>query len=195
MEKSIFVLGGTTWINLLNTAYNSNKQQVDILVDSSKTLQWLEANNLLRESDALALENKELLDSLIDGLHSLRNLCIIIMSDLERHGKLALNTRDQLIKLVKQVKVDLNIVPKHDKLVLASEGKTAKDHVLYKIVDSIIHTLESTSINRIRKCEHPECRLYYVDTSKPGRRRWCSMELCGNRKKAAEFYARKKKKY
>lgn len=116
------------------------------------------------------------------------------MSDIERHGKLALNTTDQLIKLVKQVKVDLTIVPRNDKLVLAAEGVTAKDHVLYNIVDSIIYTLDSISINRIRKCEHPECRLYYVDTSKSGRRRWCSMELCGNRKKVAEFYARKKKK-
>ncbi|MEI3611362.1 CGNR zinc finger domain-containing protein [Pseudogracilibacillus sp. SO30301A] len=194
MNKSIFVLGGTTWINLLNTTYNSNKEQVDILVDSSKTLQWLEANNLLRESDTLALENKELLDSLIYGLHSLRNLCKIIMSDLERHGELVPNTADQLVKLVKQVKVDLTIVQKNDKLVLASEGITAKDHVLYNIVDSIIHTLESTSTNRIRKCEAPECCLYFVDTSKAGKRRWCSMKLCGNRKKAAEFYAKKKKK-
>ncbi len=60
MDKSIFVLGGTAWINLLNTTYISNKQKIDILIDSSKTLQWLEANNLLRESDALALEKKKI---------------------------------------------------------------------------------------------------------------------------------------
>nr|WP_090396707.1 CGNR zinc finger domain-containing protein [Natribacillus halophilus] len=50
------------------------------------------------------------------------------------------------------------------------------------------------SIGRIRECEHPECILYFVDTSKSGKRRWCSMELCGNRQKAADFYARKKNK-
>ncbi|UJW56764.1 CGNR zinc finger domain-containing protein [Bacillus sp. A116_S68] len=194
MDKSTFILGGTAWINLLNTTYISNKQKIDILADSSKTLQWLEANDLLRDSDALALENKELLILLINELQSLRNFCIIIMSDLEQHGKLTLSTTDELIKRVKQVKVELNILPKHDKLALAPEGTTAKDHVLFNIIDSIIHTLENTSVNRIRKCEHPECILYYVDTSKSGRRRWCSMELCGNRKKVAEFYARKKKK-
>ncbi|MCR6105542.1 CGNR zinc finger domain-containing protein [Salipaludibacillus agaradhaerens] len=194
MDKSIFILGGTAWINLLNTTYISNKQKIDILADSSKTLQWLEANDLLRDSDALALENKELLDSLIKELQSFRNFSKIIMSDLEQHGKLTPNTTNELIKLVEQVKVNLTIVPNHDKLVLAPVGTTTEDHVLFNIIDSIIHTLENTSVNRIRKCEHPECILYYVDTSKSGRRRWCSMELCGNRKKVAEFYARKKKK-
>lgn len=194
MDKLLFVLGGTAWINLVNTTYFSNKQKIDILVDPSSTFQWLEENNLLRESDSLALENEELLDSLIVELHSLRHLSKMILSDLEQQGKFSLNTTDQFKRLVKQVNVSLTIVPEHDKLKLASEGITARDHVLYNIVYSIIHTLDSISINRIRKCEHQECSLYFVDKSKSGKRRWCSMELCGNRKKAAEFYARKKKK-
>ncbi|RSL28753.1 CGNR zinc finger domain-containing protein, partial [Salibacterium salarium] len=74
MDKLLFVIGGTAWINLVNTTYNSNKQKIDILADTSNTFQWLEENNLLRESDALALENEELLDSLIVELHSLRHL-------------------------------------------------------------------------------------------------------------------------
>ena len=36
---------------------------------------------------------------------------------------------------------------------------------------------------RIRICAAENCGLLLVDTSKPGRRRWCSMELCGNRAK------------
>ncbi|MDQ0300408.1 putative RNA-binding Zn ribbon-like protein [Salibacterium salarium] len=194
MDKILYVIGGTAWINLVNTTYNSNKQKIDILANTSNTFQWLEENNLLRESDALALENEELLDSLIVELHSLRHLSETILSDLEQKGKLSLNTTDQFKRLVKKVEVNLTIDTKNEKFKLVSEGITARDHVLYNIVDSIIHTLDSISINRIRKCEHQECSLYFVDTSKSGKRRWCSMELCGNRKKAAEFYARKKKK-
>ena len=33
---------------------------------------------------------------------------------------------------------------------------------------------------RIRQCEGGRCRLVFVDTSRPGRRRWCSMQRCGN---------------
>lgn len=36
---------------------------------------------------------------------------------------------------------------------------------------------------RIRVCAAENCGLLLVDTSRAGRRRWCSMELCGNRTK------------
>ena len=39
----------------------------------------------------------------------------------------------------------------------------------------------------VRKCENPECMLYFYDTSKNHTRRWCSMSLCGNRAKVAAF--------
>jgi predicted RNA-binding Zn ribbon-like protein len=42
----------------------------------------------------------------------------------------------------------------------------------------------------IRKCENPECILFFYDTSKNHSRRWCSMELCGNRSKVAAFRER-----
>ncbi|GLZ78589.1 hypothetical protein Afil01_33960 [Actinorhabdospora filicis] len=43
---------------------------------------------------------------------------------------------------------------------------------------------------RIRKCANPDCLLWFHDVSKNGRRRWCSMEGCGNRAKAARHAAR-----
>ena len=45
--------------------------------------------------------------------------------------------------------------------------------------------------DRVRRCAHPNCVLYFYDTSKNGTRRWCSMAVCGNRAKAARHYARK----
>ena len=37
--------------------------------------------------------------------------------------------------------------------------------------------------HRIRVCAAGDCGLLFVDASRPGRRRWCSMEWCGNRAK------------
>ncbi len=42
----------------------------------------------------------------------------------------------------------------------------------------------------IRKCAGPACALYFYDTSPTGRRRWCSMAVCGNRNKVAAFARR-----
>ncbi|WP_228989877.1 ABATE domain-containing protein [Streptomyces sp. DH8] len=44
--------------------------------------------------------------------------------------------------------------------------------------------------HRIRVCGAHDCRLLFVDTSRPGRRRWCSMERCGNRHKVRAHRAR-----
>ena len=46
----------------------------------------------------------------------------------------------------------------------------------------------------LRKCESPECVLYFYDVTKNHGRRWCSMASCGNRAKAAAFYQRQNKK-
>ena len=43
--------------------------------------------------------------------------------------------------------------------------------------------------NRIRECGHEDCWLLFVDESRAGRRRWCSMETCGARTKMARYRA------
>ncbi|MCF4139816.1 CGNR zinc finger domain-containing protein [Streptomyces sp. Tue 6430] len=44
--------------------------------------------------------------------------------------------------------------------------------------------------HRVRECGAHDCRLLFVDTSRPGRRRWCAMEHCGNREKVRAHRAR-----
>ncbi|MYY10972.1 zf-CGNR multi-domain protein [Streptomyces sp. SID4919] len=44
--------------------------------------------------------------------------------------------------------------------------------------------------DRVRECATDNCALLFVDTSRPGRRRWCSMERCGNRHKVRTHRAR-----
>lgn len=43
--------------------------------------------------------------------------------------------------------------------------------------------------DRIRRCGNPECLLWFLDVSRPGTRRWCSMAECGNREKARRHHA------
>ena len=45
---------------------------------------------------------------------------------------------------------------------------------------------------RIRQCQAPICTLYFIDTSRRGDRRWCSMSACGNKAKVDEFRRRKR---
>ncbi|WP_405582701.1 CGNR zinc finger domain-containing protein [Streptomyces sp. NBC_01190] len=43
---------------------------------------------------------------------------------------------------------------------------------------------------RLRPCASPACGALFLDSSRPGTRRWCSMEPCGNRAKKAGLRAR-----
>ena len=45
---------------------------------------------------------------------------------------------------------------------------------------------------RIRKCESESCVVHFYDTSKKGSRRWCSMNICGNRLKVAAYQRRQR---
>lgn len=45
----------------------------------------------------------------------------------------------------------------------------------------------------LKKCQNPDCVLYFYDTTKNHSRRWCSMAACGNRAKAAAFYHSRKR--
>ena len=44
--------------------------------------------------------------------------------------------------------------------------------------------------DRIRACAGHDCVLHFYDTSRAGKRQWCSMAGCGNRAKARRHYER-----
>ncbi|MFD7561443.1 CGNR zinc finger domain-containing protein [Streptomyces sp. NPDC059835] len=45
-------------------------------------------------------------------------------------------------------------------------------------------------VARVKECENPDCSLMFLDDSQARRRRWCSMERCGNLAKVAGYRAR-----
>ncbi len=50
--------------------------------------------------------------------------------------------------------------------------------------------LLSSGEDRIRLCEGPSCSLPFHDTSRPGTRRWCSAERCGNKINTKNYRSR-----
>jgi predicted RNA-binding Zn ribbon-like protein len=48
--------------------------------------------------------------------------------------------------------------------------------------------LASPQAEQLRHCGNPDCILLFVDISRSHRRRWCSMDTCGNRAKVAKHY-------
>ena len=58
------------------------------------------------------------------------------------------------------------------------------------IIQGTAELLSETQTERLRKCE--SCVVHFFDTSKKGSRRWCSMNICGNKVKVASYQRRKR---
>ena len=64
--------------------------------------------------------------------------------------------------------------------------------LLAPVLWSAADLLTSGRLSRVRACANPQCRWLFLDDSKAGTRRWCSMSACGNRAKAHRHYQRRK---
>jgi predicted RNA-binding Zn ribbon-like protein len=52
---------------------------------------------------------------------------------------------------------------------------------LSSIARDAIELVAGPWADRVRECEASDCAFLFVDTSRPGNRRWCAMNRCGNR--------------
>jgi predicted RNA-binding Zn ribbon-like protein len=77
-------------------------------------------------------------------------------------------------------------------LVLAWEPSSsdALDRVLWQVTKSATDLLLSGESTRVRQCSDQYCSWLFVDASRNGRRRWCSMQLCGNRARVRSYRRR-----
>ncbi|WP_328451702.1 MULTISPECIES: CGNR zinc finger domain-containing protein [unclassified Amycolatopsis] len=48
----------------------------------------------------------------------------------------------------------------------------------------------SPAFSRVRNCAGARCGALFLDTSRPGTRRWCSMDVCGNQAKKSTYRAK-----
>jgi predicted RNA-binding Zn ribbon-like protein len=71
-----------------------------------------------------------------------------------------------------------------------SAAATVSDRILWPIARSAADLLTSDSVSRLRECAGEGCSWLFLDSSRNGRRKWCSMSGCGNRAKARRHYAR-----
>jgi predicted RNA-binding Zn ribbon-like protein len=64
------------------------------------------------------------------------------------------------------------------------------DSLLSLVAFDILQLLSTGILFTLHKCENPDCVLLFFNES--GRRKWCSMKICGNRIKVARHGSRKK---
>ena len=72
------------------------------------------------------------------------------------------------------------------------EAKPTAPGILAPVLWSAADILVGLDSARVRECANDRCLWLFLDNSKNGSRRWCSMQACGNRAKAHRHYLRQK---
>ncbi|CAM3283415.1 hypothetical protein BZK31_15220 [Pseudomonas floridensis] len=166
-------------LDLLNTQMMIDGQRRDLLTSPEAATRWLEQVGLGEGASGARL---------LDELRDLRG-CIeqLIQARLENRvadpGKL----NGFLRRAVAQLVWEPSKAPVLDRFCQPD----ATDRLLGEIAFAAAQLLAEGDLSLVRKCESHECSLMFYDRTKSHKRRWCSMALCGNRHKVAEFRKRK----
>ena len=68
------------------------------------------------------------------------------------------------------------------------------ESLLIPVAEAIARTIVEEDFSKVKACEGAGCTLLFVDRTRGGVRRWCSMEVCGNRAKVSAHRSRTRKK-
>jgi predicted RNA-binding Zn ribbon-like protein len=197
-EKShsefIFV-GDHPAIDFANTLSISQGQWIDHLRVWADVIDWLSLAGLSTDP-ALQIPTSRSAEAL-KSVMELRRAWKIELDKLVAGGKVS----DDFIK-------QLNHLLAEDVFheTLHRSGKTGfhldrsgcqssgKELALATLSRQIAHFLAEANLTYLHRCaDTASCVLYFYDTTKNHRRRWCSTALCGNRHKVAEFRKRQVK--
>jgi predicted RNA-binding Zn ribbon-like protein len=69
------------------------------------------------------------------------------------------------------------------------------DSLLLPVAEALASFVCNEDLTDVKRCEGPACALMFVDRTPTRKRRWCSMEICGNRVKQAAHRSRVKGQY
>jgi predicted RNA-binding Zn ribbon-like protein len=84
----------------------------------------------------------------------------------------------------------LRLRPAQSGYELVSTSGDELDQMLWPVLRAATQLATSPGLERVRSCPGEDCGWLFLDTSKAGRRRWCSMAICGNRMKTRRHRAR-----
>jgi predicted RNA-binding Zn ribbon-like protein len=192
-RQGFLFLGNHLALDFLNTCPVQNGEAVELLPDFDALLRWYQAADLLsgREADSLRQKWGSSAPALnaVETMRKFRERLRKQVAGKERGGTVHRAILDELNLLMAEH-------PMLTRLKLSGKASTTElwfdprrpEDLFAPLAHSAAMLLSGADWNRVRMCG--QCVLHFYDTSKKGTRRWCSMQLCGNRIKVAAYASR-----
>ncbi len=198
-EESSFVFHANyLCLDFVNTQKVKNGQITDSVSDLKKLLSWLVTAGVLDKEEAdrrmKDWDGTIVAEELLEQAHELRSIIRILAESLETQIPVESTIIDKINFIMQSCSGYEHIDASNGKFNrrFVCHPKTPKC-LLHPIVESVTELLCKGNHLLIRRCENPNCILYFYDTSKNHSRRWCSMSTCGNRVKVAAHYRRSRR--
>jgi predicted RNA-binding Zn ribbon-like protein len=194
-RDGFLIIGNQLALDFLNTRPLQNGEPVELLPDFSALLRWFQAVQLLSARDAANLRQKwgrsARAQRTLEAVCRLREKLRKEILAWEGGGAVHHATVDELNRLMADhpMRVKLNASGSASATELWFEPHQPED-LFAPLAHSAATLFANVDRSRVRKCD--QCVLHFHDISKKGTRRWCSMQLCGNRLKVAAYAARRR---
>ena len=194
MPNFLFV-GNDPTLDLVNTEVILAGIRTDLLQSFSDLTQWFEQANLASAAEMQRLakvwtDTPEARDTLQEA-RALRSVLRQAVERIAKTGRLPGDLAGALGKELQHPRLATKVLQSQGKLTTKARWILEKPQdLLVPIAHYAANFFATADYSAIRKCKDPKCILWFYDNSKNHSRRWCSMELCGNRAKAAAFRER-----
>jgi predicted RNA-binding Zn ribbon-like protein len=188
-KSNFFFIGNHPALDLANTLVAAKDGPLDLLPDFSSLCRWMGEAKLMSADDATAIAKKWTVDRgerFLTEVKSYRAGIKGLVAELGNKEQVPTSFIEETNRLMRSAKAVLQIKPLGAKAYARSWPLDWEkpDSVLGLIAETGLHLLCDCDLSLVRKCENPQCVLTFYDTTKNHLRRWCSMEICGNRHKA-----------
>lgn len=185
-------LANNLCLDFVNTEVILADVCTDPLRNFADLTEWFEKARLASPSDRQRLDAKWA--DTKEGraaLHEARKLRSILRASVEkvvRAGRIPGELADVLTRQLHQPRLATDVIRSRGRLKTKSHWILEKPRdLLVPVAHHAANFFAAADYSAVRKCENPQCILFFYDTSKNHSRRWCSMDLCGNRAKVSAF--------
>lgn len=191
-------LTGELSLDLANTIdWRSSESPLELLGSYADLLRWGRHTGILKEREARELAREaashpEKAVAVLKRVVALRETLFRIFSAVVEGEQTGAADLDFLNRSLAEALARLKLRQEGKRYEWEWKGGGADlERIVWPVIRSASEFLTSNELSRLRLCQGEGCAWLFVDTSRNKRRRWCTMEICGNRSKARRHYEKK----
>lgn len=193
-QEALALDAGHLALDFLNTVASPDGRHRDLLGAPGSFLTWLRATGLAAEADlgALRVSPPDVRLLLSDAMR-LRGAVAEMVGACVARAEAPEPAVAEVNRILAARTVGLRLASGGEGHRLMSVPAAARPlALLAPVAEAAARLFVEEDPERVRRCADRGCGRWFLDASRNGRRRWCSMARCGNRAKAAAHYRRRR---